>query len=81
MKHGLVATRKRKPVNLSLDSGVVAAARDAGINLSRVTEDALRTAVKAEQERRWLEDHQDAISAFNDWYAREGDPLAELRVR
>jgi len=81
MKHDHIPSRKRKPVNLSLDTGIVAAARDAGINLSRVTEDALRVAVKAEGERRWLEDNQSAMAAFNDWYSREGDPLAGLRVR
>ena len=81
MKHDPVAPRKRKPVNLSLDTEIVAAAREAGINLSRVTEDALRVAVKAEQERRWREENAAAMLAFNEWYAREGDPLAHLRVR
>ncbi len=81
MKHGQVSARKRKSVNLSLDTGIVASAREAGINLSRVTEEALRLAVKAEQERRWLEENRDAIAVFNEWYEREGDPLAHLRVR
>lgn len=81
MKHGLISPSKRKPVNLSLDVDLVANAREVGINLSRVTEDALRIAVKAERERRWLEENREALDAFNDWYAREGDPLAGLRVR
>ncbi len=81
MKHEAIVARKRKPVNLSLDADVVTAAREAGINMSRVTEVALRLATKEERERRWLEDNQGAIAAFSDWYEREGDPLAELRVR
>lgn len=81
MKHDQALSRKRKPVNLSLNTEIVAAAREVGINLSRVTEDALRLATKAERERRWLEDNREAIQSFNEWYAREGDPLAGLRVR
>lgn len=80
MKHDPIPSRKRKPVNVSLDTGVVAAAREAGINLSRVTEDALRVAVKVAQERRWRDENRSAITAFSEWYEREGDPLADLRV-
>lgn len=81
MKHDPIKAGKRKSVNLSLDTGIVAAAREQGLNLSRVTEAALRVAIKAEGERRWKEDNREAISAFCKWYEREGDPLAHLRVR
>lgn len=81
MRHDRLDSHKRKAVNVSLDTGIVAAARAAGINLSRVTEDALRAAVKVEEERRWQEENRAAVAAFSDWYAREGDPLAHLRVR
>lgn len=78
MKHDRIASRKRKPVNVSLDTGIVAAAREAGLNLSRITEDALRIAVKREQERRWREENREWIADFTTWYEREGDPLAHL---
>lgn len=81
MKHDSVLLRKRKPVNLSLDGEIVAAARDAGLNLSRVAEDALRLALKADRERRWQEEHRDAIAAFTEWFERGGDPLEGLRIR
>ena len=81
MKHEPIAVRKRKPLNVSLDIAVVAAARDLGINISRVAEDALRVAVKAERERRWLEDNREAIESSNAWFEEHGLPFAELRVR
>ena len=80
MKHDPIVVRKRKSVNVSLDTGVVAAAREAGLNLSRITEDALRDAIKAEQERRWKEDNRDWIEAHNRWIEENGLPLAGLRV-
>ena len=81
MKHDPIKPCKRKSVNVSLDTGVVAAARQEGLNLSRVTEAALIVAIKAEREKRWREENQQAISAFREWYEKEGDPLAHLRVR
>jgi antitoxin CcdA len=79
MKHDPVATGKRKSVNLSLDTGVVAAAREAGLNLSKISEQAIKLATKAEQERRWKEDNREAIEGWNRWYEKNGDPLAHLR--
>ena len=81
MKHDPIVSRKCKPVNVSLDTGIVAAAREAGLNLSRVTEDALRVAVKAELERRWVEENREAMEGWNRWYEKNGDPLEGLRVQ
>jgi antitoxin CcdA len=78
MKHDPIAAGKRKAVNVSLDTEVVAAARAVGVNLSRVTEDALRVAVKREQERRWREDNRAWIAANNDWVEQNGIPLGTL---
>ncbi len=78
MKHDDIAPAKRRPVNMSLDTGIVAAAREAGVNLSRVTEAALRVAIKQARERQWREDNREAIGHFTDWYEKNGDPLAHL---
>lgn len=79
MKHDSIATGKRKSVNVSLDTGIVAAAREVGLNLSQISEQAIRQATKAEQERRWKEDNREAIEGWNRWYEKNGDPLAHLR--
>ena len=80
MKHDAIGSGKRKSVNLSLDTGVVAAAREAGINLSRITEAALRVETGRERERRWREDNREWIAAFTARYETEGDPLAHLEL-
>jgi antitoxin CcdA len=80
MKHDPIATGKRKSVNVSLDTGVVAAAREAGLNLSQISEAAIRRATKAEQERRWKEENREALEGWNRWYETNGDPLAHLRA-
>lgn len=80
MRHDPITSSKRKPVNLSLDTGVVAAARKAGVNMSRVTEAALRVAITSENERRWREEHRVWIQAHNDWIDQNGIPLGDLPV-
>jgi antitoxin CcdA len=80
MRHDSIATGKRKSVNVSLDTGVVAAAREAGLNLSQISEAAIRRATKAEQERRWKEENREALEGWNRWYETNGDPLAHLRA-
>ncbi len=78
MKHDNLTPAKRRPVNVSLDTGIVAAAREAGVNLSRVTEAALRVAIKEAHERQWREDNRAAVGRFTDWYETNGDPLLHL---
>ncbi len=78
MKHDSIGQPKRRPINLTIDTEIVAAAREAGLNLSRVTEDALRIASKAARERQWKEDNKEAIARFSGWYEEHGDPLAHL---
>ena len=78
MKHDPIATGKRKPVNLSLDTGYVQVARELGLNLSQISEAALKAATKQERERRWKEENREAIEAWNQWYEENGDPLAHL---
>jgi len=79
MKIDPIASGKRRPVNLSLDTGVVDAAREAGINLSQTCEAALRAAAKAERERQWQEENKDSIEAWNAWVEEHGLPLAKYR--
>lgn len=80
MKYDPIVTGKRKPVNLSLDTGIVAAAKDAGLNLSQISEAALRKATSAERNRRWQEDHREWIEAHNAWVEQNGLPLEKYRL-
>lgn len=78
MQQDPIATGKRKSVNMSIDTGIVTAAKDVGVNLSRVTEAALRVAIKAERERRWKDDNRQWIEAQNRWIDENGIPLSGL---
>jgi antitoxin CcdA len=80
MKHDSITSGKRKALNLSLDTGVVAAARETGLNLSQICEAALRDAAKAEWAKRWKDEHREAIEANNAWVEKHGLPLAKYRM-
>lgn len=80
MKHDPMRSGKRKPVNVSIDTGIVAAARECGLNLSQISEIALRQATKTELERRWREDNREAIEGWTRWYEKNGHPLDADRL-
>lgn len=73
-------TPARKAANLSLDSTLLAQARELDINLSRAAEDGIAKAVKAERERRWLEENAEAIRVYNEYIEKNGLPLEEYRT-
>lgn len=73
------AARKRG-TNVSLREDLIAEARQLGINLSSACEDGLAKAVKAEKERRWIEENAEGIRRFNEWIAKNGNPLAKYRM-
>ena len=62
----------KKPVNLSINSDLLASARDLKLNLSAILEAALGEAIKSKQRERWLADNRAAISAFNERVERDG---------
>jgi len=62
----------KKAVNLSLDSDLLRQARDLGLNLSGVAEEALAYAVSARLAERWKEENREAIDAYNRRIEAEG---------
>jgi antitoxin CcdA len=80
MKHDPIASGKRKAVNVSIDTGVVAAAREVGLNLSQICEAAIRDAAKAERDRRWQEENREWAEAHNRWVEENGLPLERYRL-
>jgi len=63
---------KKRAVNLFVDAELLDEARRMRINISEILESRLRTIVRAEQERRWLEENKDAIAAYNLRVSRHG---------
>ena len=63
---------RKRAVNLFVDTELLEEARRLRINLSETLEGRLRTIVRAEQEKRWLESNQTAIKAYNLRVSRHG---------
>jgi antitoxin CcdA len=56
---------QKRPVNLTINSDLLKAARDSGINLSATLEAALRDELRQRQRQQWLEENRDAIENYN----------------
>lgn len=55
-------------------------ARALGLDPEAIAQKAVRDAIKAEKERRWLEENREAIEAQNAWVEKHGLPLAKYRM-
>jgi antitoxin CcdA len=74
-KAAMLSERKqlrKRAVNLFVDADLLEAARRLRINLSETLERRLHTIVRAEQEKRWLQENRPAIEAYNQRVAQDG---------
>jgi antitoxin CcdA len=72
---------KKRAVNLFVDTELLDEARRLRINISETLEHRLRSIVRAEQEKRWLEDNREAIASINSFIDRHGLLASKLRYR
>lgn len=70
------ATKRR--TNVSLDARLLASARELGLNLSRIAEEALAAAVR--EARAKAEENAEAIAQRAVWIEANGMPLARWQV-
>jgi antitoxin CcdA len=70
----MMSTRqpKKRAVNLFVDVELLDEARRMNINISETLEQRLRGLVRAEQEKRWLQENQEAIAYYNRRVAERG---------
>jgi antitoxin CcdA len=68
----------RRRLNLSIRENLIEEARKAHFNLSRFLEEKLEQALREERGRRWREENQAALAAFNKRIARDGPLNADL---
>lgn len=71
---------KRQPTNVSLDSELVEAAKELGVNLSRACERGLAEQVSSARRERWLAENREAIESSNRYVEEHGLPLARYRL-
>ncbi|HOM12587.1 MAG TPA: type II toxin-antitoxin system CcdA family antitoxin [Rubrivivax sp.] len=69
----------KRAVNLSLDTKVLDAARELGLNLSATVDALLAEEVRRRYWERWNSENREAIAHYNERIAREGLPLARYR--
>lgn len=69
----------KKATNLSLNSKVLQAARDMGLNISQTVDTLLADEVKRLYWKQWNERNKSGIDAYNSRIARHGLPLAKYR--
>jgi len=72
-------TLAKRATNVSIRSDLLAAARDAGINLSATLERALAEELSSVMRERWREENQDAIAAYNAYVDEHGTFSDKLR--
>ena len=62
----------KQAANLSINSDLLKAARDSGVNLSAVMEEALIYKVAAAKREAWVRDNADAIANYNEFVTENG---------
>ena len=72
-------TLAKRATNVSIRSDLLAAAREAGVNLSATLERALREEVSSVMRQRWRQENQDAIAAYNAYVDEHGTFSDKLR--
>lgn len=72
---------KKRAVNLFVDSELLDEAKRLRVNVSETLERRLQAIVKAEQEKRWLEENREAIASINSFIDRHGLLASRLRYR
>ncbi len=73
----MTSAAKRK-TSLSLDARTLDEAQSLGLNVSALTEAALREAVASARRRQWREENAAAFAAQAEWHDRHAHPLAEI---
>lgn len=73
-------TQVRKPTNLSLDSAIVAEAKELGVSLSQAAESGIAAAVARAKAEHWKRENAEAIQATNEYVEQNGLPLEKHRL-
>lgn len=80
MQNQISVNAPKKPTNLSINSELLAEARELKINLSATLEQALSREVKELKRKRWLEENKEAIETCNEFAEKNGLFADKYRV-
>lgn len=71
-------TAKKRKTSLTLEASTLDAARELGLNVSAVADEALQAAVEKARHEQWLTENAEAFAAQAAWHERNGHPLADI---
>jgi antitoxin CcdA len=69
----------KRATNVSVRSDLLAAAREAGVNLSATLERALMQELADVKRKQWREENRDAIAAYNEYIEEHGTFSDDVR--
>ena len=75
-----VATALKRKTSLTLDASALDEAREMGLNVSALADEALKEAVRKARQQRWLEENAEAFKAQSEWHEKHGHPAADIMV-
>jgi antitoxin CcdA len=79
MSRGVAKTVAKRAANVSVRSDLLAAARDAGINLSATLERALLDELSKLKREKWRQENRDAVAAYNEHVEKHGTFSDDMR--
>ena len=69
----------KRATNVSVRGDLLAAAREAGVNLSAALERALTEELAESKRKKWRKDNREAIAAYNDHVEKQGTYSDDVR--
>ena len=70
----------RRRTNLTIDSRLLARARELGINVSQASERGLAEEIRRVERERWREENRSAMDSYNRFLDEHGLPLEGMRL-
>jgi antitoxin CcdA len=61
----VVLSRRRRGTNLTIDPVLVSDGKAAGLNLSKIAEEAIRQALRQVRQEQWVKENAEAIAFYN----------------
>jgi antitoxin CcdA len=78
-RHSSRSAIPKRATNVSVRSDLLAAAREAGVNLSAALERALTEELAETRRKKWRDDNREAIAAYNEHVEKNGTFSDESR--
>lgn len=71
---------QRKATNISVDTNLIAEAKELEVNVSRAAEEGIAKAVADKKAKRWLAENKEALESSNRYVEKHGLPLSKYRL-